>query len=76
MVAERAKRCYAYATEDRRVSVAAARYLAQHLPDARLHLLEGRGHLPIFTATAEFCQVMRRFVERDIAVSARRASVS
>ncbi len=49
-------------TEDRRVSVAAARYLAQHLPDARLHLFEGRGHLPIFTATAEFCEVLRRFV--------------
>ena len=51
-----------HGTEDRRVSVAAARYLAQHLPDARLHLFEGRGHLPIFTATAEFCQVLRGFV--------------
>jgi DNA-binding SARP family transcriptional activator/alpha-beta hydrolase superfamily lysophospholipase len=48
-------------TEDRRVSVEAARYLAQHLPDARLHLFEGRGHLPIFTATAEFCEALRRF---------------
>ena len=52
-------------TEDRRVSVAAARHLAEHLPDARLHLFEGRGHLPIFTATAEFCDVLRRFVRRD-----------
>ena len=51
-----------HGTEDRRVSVAAARYLAQHLPDARLHLFEGRGHLPIFTATAEFCDVLREFV--------------
>jgi DNA-binding SARP family transcriptional activator/pimeloyl-ACP methyl ester carboxylesterase len=51
-----------HGTEDRRVSVAAARYLTQHLPDARLHLFEGRGHLPIFTATAEFCQVLRGFV--------------
>ncbi|HEU4439311.1 MAG TPA: alpha/beta fold hydrolase [Methylomirabilota bacterium] len=58
-----------HGTEDRRVSVAAARYLAQHLPDARLHLFEGRGHLPIFTATAEFCEVLRRFVERDAALS-------
>ena len=49
-------------TEDRRVSVVAARYLAEHLPDARLHLFEGRGHLPIFTATAEFCGVLRGFV--------------
>jgi DNA-binding SARP family transcriptional activator/pimeloyl-ACP methyl ester carboxylesterase len=51
-----------HGTEDRRVSVAAARHLARHLPDARLHLFEGRGHLPIFTATAEFCEVLRRFV--------------
>jgi pimeloyl-ACP methyl ester carboxylesterase len=42
--------------------VAAARHLARHLPDARLHLFEGRGHLPIFTATSEFCDVLRRFV--------------
>ena len=41
------------------------RHLAEHLPDARLHLFEGRGHLPIFTATAEFCDVLRRFVRRD-----------
>jgi pimeloyl-ACP methyl ester carboxylesterase len=51
-----------HGTEDRRVSVAAARHLARHLPDARLHLFEGRGHLPIFTATAEFCDVLRHFV--------------
>jgi DNA-binding SARP family transcriptional activator/pimeloyl-ACP methyl ester carboxylesterase len=48
--------------EDRRVSVAAARHLAQHIPDARLHLFKGCGHLPLFTATAEFCDVLRRFV--------------
>jgi pimeloyl-ACP methyl ester carboxylesterase len=52
-------------TDDRRVSVAVARHLAEHLPDARLHLFEGRGHLPIFTVTAEFCDVLRRFVRRD-----------
>jgi pimeloyl-ACP methyl ester carboxylesterase len=51
-----------HGTEDRRVAVAAAHHLARHLPDARLYLFEGRGHLPIFTATAEFCQVLREFV--------------
>lgn len=51
-----------HGTEDRRVSVAAAHHLARHIPDARLYLFEGRGHLPIFTATAEFCEVLRRFV--------------
>ena len=51
-----------HGTEDRRVSVAAAHHLARHIPDARLYLFEGRGHLPIFTATAEFCDLLRRFV--------------
>lgn len=51
-----------HGAEDRRVSMAAARHLAEHIPDARLHVFEGRGHLPIFTATAEFCEVLRRFV--------------
>ncbi|HEX5814536.1 MAG TPA: alpha/beta fold hydrolase, partial [Methylomirabilota bacterium] len=51
-----------HGTEDRRVSVAAAHQLARHIPDARLYLFEGRGHLPIFTATDEFCDVLRRFV--------------
>jgi pimeloyl-ACP methyl ester carboxylesterase len=55
-----------HGTEDRRVSVAAARHLARHLPDARLHLFEGRGHLPIFTAPAEFCDVLRRFVWSEV----------
>ncbi|HSF03272.1 MAG TPA: alpha/beta fold hydrolase [Solirubrobacterales bacterium] len=51
-----------HGTDDRRVSVAAAHHLARHIPDARLYLFAGRGHLPIFTATAEFCEVLRRFV--------------
>jgi DNA-binding SARP family transcriptional activator/pimeloyl-ACP methyl ester carboxylesterase len=51
-----------HGTADRRVSVAAARHLARHIPDARLYLFEGRGHLPLFTATTEFCEVLRRFV--------------
>jgi pimeloyl-ACP methyl ester carboxylesterase len=51
-----------HGTEDRRVSTAAAHYIAAHVPGARLHLFEGRGHLPIFTATAEFCAVLRHFI--------------
>ena len=51
-----------HGTQDSRVPLATAYYLAEHLPDARLYLFEGVGHLPIFTATAEFCDVLRRFV--------------
>jgi pimeloyl-ACP methyl ester carboxylesterase len=51
-----------HGTEDSRVPLSTAYYLAEHLPDAQLHLFEGVGHLPIFTATVEFCDVLRRFV--------------
>jgi pimeloyl-ACP methyl ester carboxylesterase len=54
-----------HGTDDRRVSVAAAQHLARHIPDAQLHLFEGRGHLPLFTATAECCEVLRRFVSAE-----------
>jgi pimeloyl-ACP methyl ester carboxylesterase len=37
--------------EDRLVSFAAAELMASSLPDARLHGFEGKGHLPLFTAT-------------------------
>lgn len=58
-----------HGTEDRRVSVAAAHHLARHIPDAGLYLFEGRGHLPIFTATAEFCEILRRFVRTGTSVT-------
>lgn len=51
-----------HGTADPRVPVTTAHYLAEHLPDARLYLFDGAGHLPLFTATAEFCDVLRRFV--------------
>jgi len=51
-----------HGTLDQRVPLSAAHHLVEHLPDAQLSLFEGRGHLPIFTATAEFCEVLRRFV--------------
>ena len=63
-----------HGTQDGRVPLSTAHYLAEHLPDARLHLFEGVGHLPIFTATAEFCDVVRRFVRTgEIGSSARSA---
>jgi pimeloyl-ACP methyl ester carboxylesterase len=46
---------------DRLVSLAAAELTESLLPDATLHVFEGKGHLPLFTATAEFCRVVRAF---------------
>jgi pimeloyl-ACP methyl ester carboxylesterase len=51
-----------HGSQDRRVPLATAHFLAERLPDARLYVFEGAGHLPIFTATVEFCDVLRRFV--------------
>ncbi len=49
-------------TADRRVPFEVGQYLAEHIPAALFYAFEGRGHLPVFTATAEFCQVLRQFV--------------
>jgi pimeloyl-ACP methyl ester carboxylesterase len=51
-----------HGTEDRQVPFAAAEYLAAHIPGAELYPFEGYGHVPLFTATQEFCDVLRRFV--------------
>jgi class 3 adenylate cyclase/pimeloyl-ACP methyl ester carboxylesterase len=50
-----------HGTDDQRVPLAVARYLEEHIPNAQLYLFERKGHLPAFTATAEFCEVLRQF---------------
>lgn len=47
---------------DRLVSFEAAELTASLLPRSTLHTFEGKGHLPLFTATADFCDVLRAFV--------------
>jgi class 3 adenylate cyclase/pimeloyl-ACP methyl ester carboxylesterase len=51
-----------HGTEDRNVPLEVGRYLAEHIPGAQLYGFKGRGHVPVFTATAEFCDVLRCFV--------------
>ncbi len=51
-----------HGTADRRVPFRAAQYITEHIPGAQLYPFEGRGHLPIFTATREFCEVLRHFM--------------
>ncbi len=48
--------------EDQLVQFAAAEFLVARLPNARLYAFEGKGHLPLFTGTDEFCAVLRSFV--------------
>jgi pimeloyl-ACP methyl ester carboxylesterase len=51
-----------HGTDDRAVSFEEGRYIASRVLDAQLCAFEGRGHLPIYTATREFCDVLRQFV--------------
>jgi pimeloyl-ACP methyl ester carboxylesterase len=49
-------------TADRVCPMEDAVELARLIPGARLFSFAGRCHVPIFTATTEFCEVLRRFV--------------
>jgi pimeloyl-ACP methyl ester carboxylesterase len=49
-------------TADRVCPMEDAVELARALPQGRLHPFTGRCHVPIFTATTEFCEVLRQFV--------------
>jgi pimeloyl-ACP methyl ester carboxylesterase len=59
----------AHGTDDRQVPFAAAEYLAKHIQGAQLHAFRGNGHVPLFTATQEFCELLRRFVRTDVVES-------
>jgi class 3 adenylate cyclase/pimeloyl-ACP methyl ester carboxylesterase len=47
---------------DQMISREAAEIIAAQVPDAKIYFFEGKGHLPLFTATDEFCAVLRGFV--------------
>jgi pimeloyl-ACP methyl ester carboxylesterase len=56
-----------HGTEDRQVPFAAAEYLAANIPGAQLYAFKGYGHVPLFTTTQEFCDMLRRFVRTGTA---------
>ena len=49
-------------TEDRMVTFEEGRYYASQIPGAVFYAFEGIGHVPIFSASAEFCNMLRAFV--------------
>src|SRR3954469_23950436 len=55
----------AHGGDDRDVPITAAREMARRMAGASFYCFEGKGHLPTFTATAEFCDVLRRFVRGE-----------
>ena len=48
---------------DRLILLEAAELIRARVPDARFYVFEGKGHLPLFTATDEFCEVLRGFAQ-------------
>ena len=51
-----------HGTADRNTPLEAGRRLAEMIPGAKLYLFDGRCHVPMLTATQEFCDVLREFV--------------
>jgi pimeloyl-ACP methyl ester carboxylesterase len=47
---------------DRITPVEAGRWIAEQIPGAQFHVLKGRSHMFAATATAEFAEVVRRFI--------------
>jgi pimeloyl-ACP methyl ester carboxylesterase len=47
---------------DRINPVEAARWAAEQIPGAQFHALEGRSHMMVATAPAEFAQAVRQFI--------------
>jgi len=47
---------------DRIAPVGAARFLAAHLPNARLELVPGAGHAPFLSHTAHFLEKLKEFM--------------
>jgi pimeloyl-ACP methyl ester carboxylesterase len=56
----------AHGREDRLIAFAAAEEIAAHLPNAQLCAFDRKGYVPIFTATTDFCNAVRRFVRQSI----------
>lgn len=52
-----------HGAEDKDIAVEDAIAMAQSIPNAQFYGFEGKGHLPTFTATAEFCERLIQFVE-------------
>jgi pimeloyl-ACP methyl ester carboxylesterase len=63
----------AHGREDRVVRFEEAEFMASRIRGARLHAFAGKGHVPTFTATAEFCAVLSAFIRTGTATSESRA---
>lgn len=53
-----------HGSRDDDVSLVTGIEIAQRIAKADLYVFEGKGHLPMFTATGEFCTTLRNFVRQ------------
>ncbi len=51
-----------HGTADTQTPFAASEYLAERIPNCQLYAFEDKGHLPMQTATKEFCGALRNFL--------------
>ena len=59
----------AHGREDRQKPWTLSEFIASRIPGAQLYLFDGAGHLPMFSATDEFCRVLRNFIRTGRAES-------
>jgi class 3 adenylate cyclase/pimeloyl-ACP methyl ester carboxylesterase len=52
----------AHGGDDQLVTCAASEFIASRIPGAQLYIFDGKGHNPMFSATDEFCEVLRNFI--------------
>jgi class 3 adenylate cyclase/pimeloyl-ACP methyl ester carboxylesterase len=66
----------AHGREDQLVTCAASEFIASRIPGAQLYLFDGKGHNPMFSATDEFCDVLRNFIRTGRAERTLRGSLA
>jgi pimeloyl-ACP methyl ester carboxylesterase len=66
----------AHGGEDQLVSCAASEFIASRIPGAQLYIFDGKGHSPMFSATDEFCEVLRNFIRTGRAERTPRGSLA
>jgi class 3 adenylate cyclase/pimeloyl-ACP methyl ester carboxylesterase len=66
----------AHGREDQLVTSAASEFIASRIPGAQLYMFEGKGHNPMFSATDEFCDVLRNFIRTGRAERTSRGSLA
>jgi class 3 adenylate cyclase/pimeloyl-ACP methyl ester carboxylesterase len=66
----------AHGREDQLVTSTASEFIASRIPGAQLYLFDGKGHNPMFSATDEFCDVLRNFIRTGRAERTSRGSLA